>query len=539
VTVPTRVVEALGWALIHFLWQGAVLGLLFGAAAVLLRRASPHVRYLAGCATMLAMLAAPAGTFIAKYRAGAAPARIALAPAAAVTSGPAIEIAPPAASSSRTPPDFMPWLVMLWSVGVLAMSAWSAGGWLVAERRRRRSEPMDPAWPDRVRRLALRMGIERSVAVCRSALLETPAVIGWIKPVILVPACALTNLPPEQLEMILAHELAHIRRCDYLVNLLQTAAETLLFYHPAVWWVGRRIREEREHCADDLAVACCGDAVGYARALAELEQVRASVPAFAMAATGGSLLARVRRLLASHPTGPEPRSGWLFIAAILAISVLMCQVGRASRPVIAAQLTPPAAAARPPEPPDAAQAAPVAPPPPLAPLAPTLAPPRAAPPDAEAPPPPPPVFAKNGGFLEGLAATGYTNLSVDDIILLKQRGVTPEYMKAMREAGLGVPTPGQLVTLKDQNISPDYAKAAKDSGISDLTWERLPQLRNAGVNPATVQAIHALGFGPYTAAECVRLSQHGVSASFMQKLKNLGLVKASIDQIVKLRSSGL
>src|SRR5205085_6589248 len=118
--------------------------------------------------------------------------------------------------------------------------------------------------------------------LCRSALVEVPTAIGFMKPVILLPASTLTGLAPAQIEAILAHELAHIRRHDYFVNLLQSVIETLLFYHPAVWWVSRRVREERELCCDDLAVRASGDAIAYARALSELERLKGEGVTLAM-----------------------------------------------------------------------------------------------------------------------------------------------------------------------------------------------------------------------------------------------------------------
>src|SRR4029453_16064180 len=136
---------------------------------------------------------------------------------------------------------------------------------------------------------------------------EVPTVIGWMRPVILLPVAAVAALTPAQVEAILAHELSHIRRHDYAVNLLQTIAETLLFYHPAVWWVSKRIRAEREHCCDDVAVRVCGDAVSYAHALAELESWRVTSTVMAVAATDGSLLARVRRIL-REPVSDEART---------------------------------------------------------------------------------------------------------------------------------------------------------------------------------------------------------------------------------------
>ena len=117
-----------------------------------------------------------------------------------------------------------------------------------------------------------------------------------MKPVVLLPAAALSGLSPEQLQAILAHELAHVRRHDYLVNLLQSMVETLLFYHPAMWWVSAQVRAEREHCCDDLAVDVCGDRLVYVTALAELTTIT-SHRAFALAATDGSM----RRPRAADP----------------------------------------------------------------------------------------------------------------------------------------------------------------------------------------------------------------------------------------------
>ncbi|MGZ3457844.1 MAG: M56 family metallopeptidase, partial [Archangium sp.] len=149
-----------------------------------------------------------------------------------------------------------------------------------------------------------------------------PTVVGTWRPLILVPASALAGLSVLQLEAVLAHELAHIRRHDYLVNLLQTLVETALFYHPAVWWLSARIREEREHCADDVAVESCGDVRLYSRTLATLEQLRVSVPAPAVGANGGSLLLRIQRLLAV-PEGGAPLHPWRFAGSLVAATLLV------------------------------------------------------------------------------------------------------------------------------------------------------------------------------------------------------------------------
>jgi hypothetical protein len=154
-----------------------------------------------------------------------------------------------------------------------------------------------------------RMAIEQPIRILMSHAADGPSVVGWLRPVLLIPAATLTGLTPEQLEAVLAHELAHIRRYDYLVNMLQMAVETVLFYHPAVWWISTRIRHEREHFCDDEAVRACGNPLVYARALAALERLRPAIPAMAMNATGAPLLYRIQRLVGVR--APDPRlSPW-------------------------------------------------------------------------------------------------------------------------------------------------------------------------------------------------------------------------------------
>ena len=168
--------------------------------------------------------------------------------------------------------------------------------------------------------LSARLGLTRTVRLLESTRLQVPVVVGWLRPVLLVPTAVLGGLSPQQLEAVIAHELAHIRRHDYLVNLLQSAVETLLFYHPAVWWVSSAVRAEREHCCDDLAVVACGDAVLYARALTAIETLRHEEMGVAMAITGSPLLARVRRLLGAKPPTTAASSGWI-VALLTAVMV--------------------------------------------------------------------------------------------------------------------------------------------------------------------------------------------------------------------------
>ena len=572
-------VEALGWALIHSLWQCAAIAVFFATANLALRRASANARYLLAYATLLAMPAAMAATFVALFQrhdsaaalAGATPtfARI-----ATVELPSAINVAP----SHAVP--YLQIVVWFWIAGVVAMSAWSTTGWLVAQRLKRRSKHALPEiWQSRLATLAGQLGIHRAIRLCESTLAQVPAVIGWIRPVILVPAGALINLSAQELEAVLAHELAHIRRFDYVANLLQSAIEALMFYHPAAWWVGQRIRAERENCCDDLAIAACGDRVVYARALTALEEMRGAYPQFAMAATGGPLLDRVRRLLGKDDPRRRSLPVWLALVTVL-VAVLAVSTGirlRAQAPPVPP--VPPVAPTEQPLPP----AAPISPTPPATPAPAAAAyqpsfqapPPPAAPiaaPEPEAPEPPAIApasigeatsrwvqaqfaaaqkshvndVAMNGGpsghrdgYLAGLVDAGYTQISVDDIIALRDNGVEPKYIQGMLKAGFGTPSPKDLINLHNNGVSPEYARKAVAAGIPNLNVERMIHLAQNGVNLECVQRIHALGFGPFSIEQIIDLHNNGVSPELFEALKESGYTKIDAHQAVEAQQNGL
>jgi beta-lactamase regulating signal transducer with metallopeptidase domain len=255
-----------------------------------------------------------------------------MAPAAAEAVSPVAATARPAVAPAFAPAlpkafDFdrrieavLPGLVALWVAGVLLLGMRSVGGLTLVRRLGSTGLSEAPAGLEAtLARLAQALKVAATVRLYESALVGVPTVVGWFRPVILLPASALTGLTAQQLELILAHELAHVRRHDYLVNLLQSAAETLLFYHPAVWWVSNRMRVEREHCCDDLAVGACGSAVRYARALVELEGLCSDAPAFAMAANGGSLFDRIVRLVGRAPEPSRAARGFAALAAAAAL----------------------------------------------------------------------------------------------------------------------------------------------------------------------------------------------------------------------------
>jgi len=318
---------ALGWALLHFLWQGLGLGLLGGCLLHLLRGRGPELRYILACGLLGLMCLSFLVTF--GYEVGP---WIGEGPrnwyqlTVAVTDGAGL-----AGSAWRQQLPFLlqralPGILGAWGLGASWMLVRMGSGllWLYGTCLRE-ALPVNDGWRVRLGLLAADMGLRRAPRLLSSAVVDTPLVLGWLKPVILVPAAVFTGLDQILLEAVLVHELAHIRRWDFLVNLLQSFAEVLLFFHPAVWWVSRQIRREREHCCDDAAVRRCGDPLIYASALAALEALR--IPTLhsirlAPAAKGGFLMLRIRRLLAQDPAPAVVPAALPLLSAITLVLTL-------------------------------------------------------------------------------------------------------------------------------------------------------------------------------------------------------------------------
>jgi beta-lactamase regulating signal transducer with metallopeptidase domain len=589
--------QALGWALVHFIWQGAMIAILYAGLAALLRRRTANVRYSVACAAMLLMLALPVATvFIIEQSSTrsldeslvrrtadaqstasttalpdgrrqaianeAAPTLAGAYVSQSVPVAPSQAIADSAADSSALSwrlwakqrfGALMPWLVALWFAGVLFLSLRFLGGLVIAQRLKRlETSPLLEQWQEKLASLCRQLRVSRPVRLCESVLVEVPTVIGWLRPVILVPASALTGLSAAQLEALLAHELGHIRRYDYLVNLLQTAVETLLFYHPAVWWLSSQIRQEREHCCDDLAVATCGNVLMYARALAELEQLRSVAPQLALAANGGVLMRRIQRLI-GNPARPSHRfESWL--AGVIALATVFCLLAGAQTTMLSGEIKKAAAD-------DSSVASFVVQTlegntnrrgqaadqnhldPSHDALAQTGADESQNEQQAETP-------ALNqadqqsessgsSDFIGGLAAEGYTNLSVDDLVALKTHGVTPEFihqMNALFNHKLPVDT---LTAFKIHDVTPQFMSEMKAAGLSNLSADDLIAFRIHGVTPQFMSEFRDAGYDHLSADDLVAFRIHGVTPAFVQEMKALGFNRLSPDDLTAFRIHGV
>ncbi|MCY1017955.1 M56 family metallopeptidase [Pyxidicoccus sp. MSG2] len=632
--MSSLLMESLGWALLHSLWQGALVALLLAVALATVGRRAAHARYALACGALLLSFALPAvtgwrhasearGADVLPVERGASvrvDARQAVMPGArgaasgrvsslertlgAADTGTRVSALERGRTGARveapervsplewlrsTVAAHLRWLVLAWVAGVGLCSGRMTAEWVKLRRLAARARPAPVEWQERLDALAARLGLGRAVRLLQSASVDVPAAVGWLSPVVLLPVSALSGLSTRQLEMVLAHELAHIRRHDFAVNLAQVLVETLLFYHPAVRWVSHVIRVEREHCCDDVAVGASGGALSYARALTALEELRVlpTVQGPAMSALGGSLPERVRRLV----TTPAARcsSKWvagasvLTLASSLAVAAPLTSLvlGRAetepsSETMSAGSLTQdreasrgeprsgvtaapsgsvrglPAAPPAPPAPPQAVPAAPPAPPAAgvassavknalIAPvvIAPVPGAVAAAPAPAPAPKPNPRDSDDDDGDADERTQVGVGQpLSVDQLVALKVAGVTPARVQELVAMGY-TPTVANLVSMGHAGVTPEYAKDMSARFGRKLDADDLVQMKHLGVTPAYIEALKAAGFTTNDPDDLVQARAVGVDEAYVRELKNAGYTGMSLEDISELRAVGV
>ena len=539
--ISPEVLRTLGWTLLHFIWQGAGLAALFAVATAVCR--SSTARYALAVSALVLMMVSPVITFT-WLRAPANPAVRTGAGGASTSAGTSTRNAialssslAPVAESRTVQPSAMLWLVEAWFLGVLLLSLRTAGGLFLIERMRRKEvQPVGGELYERCLALQRGMGLDRVIQYCECHGLDAPAVLGWFRPVVLLPVRALTGLSEQQIEAVIAHELAHIRRLDCFVNLFQIAAETLLFYHPAVWWVSQGIRAERENCCDDEAISLCGDAVNYARALTLMEEWR-TAPRLMMAANRSPLAQRVVRVLGWEGARGGTRVAGLaasfvcLVGALLAghafLGVAHAALGadasqrqeQGSGSVIVVRPEPAAAKER----------------------------------TAQAAKPSGTAAAKTQtnknkdqqtasddlnkkqSYLDAMEAAGFKNLTVDELIAMKIQGVTPEYVREIHELGFE-PTPDELVGMRVQGITSEYVREMR-AFDSHLNIDELIGMKVQGVTPEYIREFHDLGLQP-SADDLIALKVQGVTPGYVKEMRATGL-KPNTDELIGMKVQGI
>jgi beta-lactamase regulating signal transducer with metallopeptidase domain len=541
--------HALGWALLHFLWQGMALAALAAAAMAFCRRTS--ARYLVGITTLGLMLIAPVATFLFYSQQHSVIADTANSSPLPAVAWPIAKHTPTHVSSAATSLDAIPWLVQSWLLGVAFFSLRTAGGFFLLERARRRQSSVVSAHVLQIcYTLQDRLGLGRAIQYCECKWLQAPAVIGWFRPIVFLPASALTGLSEDQLQAVIAHELAHIRRFDAFVNVFQVCVETLLFYHPAVWWLNRRIRAEREHCCDETAVSVCGNAVEYARALTLMEEWR-SAPRLVMAANRGPLTERIVRVLGLKTLSIGIRSIGLtgsllcLTAALAAGNALLGMAHpRLARAGSILQATPK------PETPQQPSAKPA-----------TTA--KPSPAQSQSPVANTNPAPSSSSYIDAMKAAGLANPTIDELVALKIQGVTPEYVRQMHDLGLhpdadglvglkvqGVtpeyvkelramgfnPDQDQIIGMKVQGVTADYVKGLKEVGIQGDA-DDIVGLKVQGVTPEYVRDLRAAGL-KVDSGDVVGLKVQGVTPAYVQGLKAQG-IEVNSDDVVGMKVQGV
>lgn len=311
------VVSALGRTLVDFLWQGVLIAAAYALARLVFR--TPRTRLFVGHLALLGLALAPAFTLSAQL------ARPQPALASAMTAGAwpdALRVVV-AAEAGSAALQWQYWLVAAWIAGVMVLSLRLWTQWRRLHRLCRAAAPLSAEWQARLAALGQRLGVRWRVRLRAGAHVAAPMLIGVLRPTILLPASLLARLPVEQVELVLLHELAHLRRFDPILNLLQTALVTLLFYHPAVHWIARKVNQDRELCCDEDVVAAGGDRLRYARVLLTLAEAHwPNVPAAALAASGGALLQRVEHLV-EVPGSSRVNAQGVVLLALATVLVLV------------------------------------------------------------------------------------------------------------------------------------------------------------------------------------------------------------------------
>jgi hypothetical protein len=470
----------------------------------------------------------------------------------------------------------VPLIDAFWLIGVIALSIRSLGGWWLIQRLRATAtiEPSAAAQAA-FQRIASALGIRRPVLLRVTNAIAGPITVGAVRSLVLLPLTAATSLSPDELEVVLAHELAHVRRADFLWNLLQTLAETLFFFHPAVWWIGSQIRHERELCCDDLALNVCPNPMVYAKALFHLEEQRSQNLRLAMALDGHqspqTLRMRIARILGEpvSRSTQRPLRPFSLAAACAALIILLLPV-----PQVLVGLTPthaavvastsianstPHPAAIPFKPQAEPLSSPISTPQPkpfL--LAAAVAPaPQDKPSESTEP---------KSNYIDRMKAAGY-DVDLDKYIAMKVQDVTPEYATAMSQMGFGKLTADQLIACKVQNVTPEFLADLKKRGLEVKSLQDAISYRIFDVTPEFVAGMKAAGFDNLSSQQLLTMRVQGVTpeyattirkqfpnattedivktkifnidAAFIADAKSHGFTGLSLDKLVQLRISGI
>jgi bla regulator protein BlaR1 len=544
--IPENILRALCWALLHSLWQGLIFAVLAGAILVLTKRSSSTLRYNLLCIGLILFLTVSGYTFYSQLAATTSPAmHPALHPASAADPVPPATAIPTVQYPTHTLRSAIDSLVqyfdnhaalvvLIWFIVFLARFVRLLSGLVYAQRiRHYQTRPAPEDWQQRLAELLKKLRISRPVVLLESALIKVPVVIGVLKPAVLVPMGMLANLPAHQLESILLHELAHIRRRDYLFNLVQHAVDTLFFFNPALLWISSLIRTERENCCDDIAIRETRSRRQLIEALVSFHEYRQREGEFAVAFAGNKenqVVQRVKRIVqkTNHSLNAGERA--ILMGALLVLSAAFITINN-SRTVAAPKKPLPVVTA-----PVTVVAKPV-------PTSPVTHPKKQRPVVLQKPDTtikePKKDTARQPKSSEGINYLGYHNLSLDKLIEMKEHGVTADFILSFRKMGFTEISPDQAIQLRDHGVTVEYMNSLVGMGYQPVSLDQAVELRDHGVTTDFIARLNELGFTHIPLDKARELVDHGVNAEYIAACKKKFGKLFELNDYIKLRNAGI
>ena len=322
--ISEELIHAIGWTLIHSIWQGALIAIVMSVIFMGIKNKSPKLKYLAANMALLLVLVLAVLTFVDLYQTNPTANNL-IYISHSISGGESIlhiEKTGSASSISNFINGNLGLITAAWIMGFLFFIIKLIGGIAHLEFLKRSKLEIPAMWNEKLNALKQKINCKQQIELALSASVAVPIVLGAFKPIILLPVGMVNKMNPEEVESILAHELSHIVRKDYLFNMIQSIVESLLYFNPGVWWISAVIRSERENCCDDLAIEMCGDSLTYARALVGVEELYYQTPRLAMGLfkEKKSLLNRVKRIL-KQPQNKSVLNEKLLVSGMLILGL--------------------------------------------------------------------------------------------------------------------------------------------------------------------------------------------------------------------------
>jgi bla regulator protein blaR1 len=554
--IPDTILRAICWTLLHSLWQGLIFAIVAGIVLVLTKKASSSLRYNLLCCGMILFLAVSGYTFYhqlhipahteARTTAGNLPAITGgwtnTATTPAITTGTSHTLRNAIDSLVQYFNTHASLVVVTWFIIFLARFVQLLSGLVNAQRfRHYQTSPAPSEWQQRLALLLNRLQITHPVSLLQSGLVKVPMVVGWLKPVILVPVGMLAHISPEQVESILLHELAHIRRQDYVFNLVQHVVDTLFFFNPALLWISSLIRTERENCCDDIAIRQTNSRRRLIEALVSFHEYRQSAQPYALSLTGKNkgVVRRVERIVHRKNHSLNVGERLLLMCGLMTLSVAFITIDSSRQDTSTSAVTPSVTRIQAPAPSTPSSAAATTPPSGKGILKPASTPAMASlqpQPDTTHP-----RLAEDSSpdLLDELQSLGYHDISVDELIRCKEHGVTGEFIADLRKLGYKDFSLDKTIELVDHGVSPEFINSLTHMGYTDISLDMAIRLVDHGVTTDFISSIRKLGFASVSLQKAIKLADHGVTSDFIVSWKNKTGKLFDLDDYIKLADSGI